>query len=85
MRPKIRPLNNFHLVKYLTYHMLSTVRRWEGYTNMRHNEIRDTFAKIMRDVFYEVEVETTLQLLQGESIINKTTRTDENARLDIMD
>ena len=45
---------------------------------MRHNEIRDTFAKIMHDICYDVEVE-----LQGESFIHKTTSTHENARLDI--
>ena len=50
---------------------------------MRHNEIRDTFAKILHDLYYDVEFEPTLQLLQGESFIHKTTSTDEHARLDI--
>ena len=38
---------------------------------------------MMHYVCYDVEVEPTLQLLQGESLIHKTTSTDENARLDI--
>ena len=54
-----------------------------GYTHMRHIEIRDTFDKIMHDVCFDVEVERTLQLLQGESFIHITTSTDKNPRLDI--
>ena len=34
----------------------------------------------MHDVCYDVEVELTLLLLQGESFKHKTTSTDENAR-----
>ena len=60
--------------------MLSNVQR--GYTHMRHNEIRVTVAKMMHYVCYDFEVEPTLQLLQGESLIHKSTSTDENARLD---
>ena len=37
----------------------------------------------MHDICYDVEVEPTLQLLQGESFIHKTTSTDEKAQLDI--
>ena len=54
-----------------------------GYTHMRHNEIRDTFAKNMHDVCYDVEAESALQLFQSESFIHRTSSTDENARLDI--
>ena len=50
---------------------------------MRHKKFRDIFAKIMHDVCYYVEVEPTLQLLQGKSFIHKTTRTNENSQLDI--
>ena len=42
-----------------------------------------TFAKIMQAVCYDAELEPTLQLLQGESFIHKTTSTDENARPEI--
>ena len=54
-----------------------------GYTHMRHNEIRDTFAKIMRDVCYDVEIEPKLQALEGESFDHRTTCTEDEARLDI--
>ena len=42
---------------------------------MRHDAIRDTFAKIMDDVCYDVEIEPHLQPLQGESFDFKTTTT----------
>ena len=54
-----------------------------GYTHMRHNEIRDTFAKILRDVCYDVEIEPKLQTLEGESFDHRTTCTEDEARLDI--
>ena len=54
-----------------------------GFTDMWHNEIRDTFAMIMLEVCYDVEFEPTLKLLQGESFIQKTLRTGEKALLDI--
>ena len=50
---------------------------------MRHNEVQDTFAKIMHDVCCDVEVEPTPHLLHGEPFIHKTTSTNENVRLDI--
>ena len=53
-----------------------------GYTHMRHNRIRDTFAKMMHDVCYDVDFELTLQLLQADFFNFKTTSTDENAWLD---
>ena len=37
-----------------------------GYTQMRHNEIRDTIASRMKEVCYDVEIEPKLQPLQGE-------------------
>ena len=42
-----------------------------GYTHMRHDAIRDTFAKIMDDVCYYVEIEPHLQPLQGSPLISK--------------
>ena len=54
-----------------------------GYTHMRHNEIRDTFANLMKDVCFDVELEPKLQPLEGESFDNKTTTTEDEARLDI--
>ena len=45
--------------------------------NLNTTQLRDTFAKIMHDVCYDVEAEPILQLLQGESFIHKSTSTDE--------
>ena len=37
----------------------------------------------MHDECYEVEVEPSLQLLEGKRFYNKSNGTDDNARLDI--
>ena len=50
---------------------------------MRHNEIRDTVVTLMSKVCFDVEIEPKLQSLQGESFINCSTPTDEDARLDV--
>ena len=54
-----------------------------GYTHIRHNEIRDTFANLMNEVCHDVEIEPKLQPLQGESFVNNSTTTEDEARLDI--
>ena len=46
---------------------------------MRHDEIRDTFAKIMKDVCFDVEVEPKLQRLKEESFEYKSTCTEDEA------
>ena len=43
---------------------------------MRHDEIRDTFANLMKDVCFVVELEPKLQPLEGESFDNRTTTTE---------
>ena len=53
------------------------------YAIMHHNEIRDTFANLMDEVCHDVQIETMLQELQGETFDNKTTCSDEEARADI--
>ena len=53
-----------------------------AYTQMRHDEIRDTFVTIMREVCFDVEIEPKLQPLEGESFVHKTTTTEDDARLD---
>ena len=50
---------------------------------MRHNEIRDTFANLISEVCFDAEIEPKLQSLQGESFVNNSTTTDEDARLDV--
>ena len=53
-----------------------------GYVINRHNEIRDTVAKILDDVCIDVNVEPTLIPLTGESLNNRTNKANE-ARLDV--
>ena len=54
-----------------------------GYTHIRHNEIRDTFANLMNEVCHDVEIEPKLQPLQGESFVNNSTTTKNDAQFDI--
>ena len=49
---------------------------------MRHDEIRDTFAAIMKDVCFDVEIEPKLQPLEGDSFVHTTTTTEDDTRLD---
>ena len=53
-----------------------------GYTIVRHNEIRDTFANLMSEVCRDVAVEPLLQPPDGETFDRNSTATDD-ARLDI--
>ena len=54
-----------------------------GYTHMRHNEIRDTFATLMSEVCFDIDIEPKIQSLQGKSFVINSTTTDEDARLDV--
>ena len=54
-----------------------------GYTHIRHNETRDTFANLMNEVCHDVEIEPKLQPLRGESFVNNSATTEDEARLDI--
>ena len=37
-----------------------------GFTHVRHNEIRDTFAELLDEICFDVEMEPILQPLQGK-------------------
>ena len=54
-----------------------------GYTNTRHNDIRDSFANLLNEVCNDVAVEPCLQTLQGQAFANRTTTTDDDARPNI--
>ena len=54
-----------------------------GFTHIRHNDIRDSFANLLDEVCDNVEIEPCLQPLQGETFANRSTTTDDDARLDI--
>ena len=42
--------------------------------------MRDTYANLMSEVWFAVEIKPKLQSLQGESFVNNSTTTDEDAR-----
>ena len=50
---------------------------------MRHKEMRDTFATLMSEVCFDVEIQLKLQSLQGKSFVNNSNTTDEDARVDV--
>ena len=52
-------------------------------TQIRHNEVRHTFANLLSEISYDVETEPNLQTLQDESLNKKSTTTEVEARLDI--
>ena len=47
-------------------HALHCAKR--GYTHIRHNEIKDTFANLMNEVCHDVEIEPKLQPLQAKAL-----------------
>ena len=54
-----------------------------GYVTIRHNEIRDFTAEVLRETSQNVEVEPMLTPLTGEHFQYRTANTDEQARLDV--
>ena len=54
-----------------------------GYPTIRHDEVRDLFAKLLIDVCHDVQREPKLQPLNGETLSRKSCTTDDEARLDI--
>lgn len=61
-------------------HAMSCVKG--GYIHQRHDELRDTLAKISEEISNDVETEPHLQPLTGEKLSNSANSTDE-ATLDI--
>ena len=60
----------------------SLICKLEGYVSMRHNSIRDTQGKIMREVLKDVQIEPMLQPIENAEF-GRSTTTAENARLDV--
>ena len=54
-----------------------------GLVSIRHNDIRDLTAKILREVCNDVEVEAKLIPLTGEQLQCRSAVTGHEARLDI--
>ena len=57
-------------------------RAKDGYTHMRHDEIRYNFANLMSDVCIDVEIEQKHQSIARRELCNNLSTTDEDARLD---
>ena len=54
-----------------------------GYPSLRHNELRDITAHLMREVCHDVTTEPSLQPITGESLTVRSYNLQDNARLDV--
>ena len=54
-----------------------------GFVTIRHNEVRDFTAEILKEVCQDVEVEPLLTPLTGEQFQYRSANTDDSARLDV--
>ena len=54
-----------------------------GFVTIRHNEIRDFTAEILREVCHDIQVEPMLTPLSGENFQYRTANTDRDARPDV--
>lgn len=61
----------------------SQVCKLGGFIHMRHDEPKELFADLCREVFPDVEVEPPLQPLSGEEMAHASAVTDDEARSDV--
>ena len=54
-----------------------------GYPTLRHNQLRNLTARLLREVCHDVSVEPVLQPLSGEELLGRTCNREDQARLDI--
>ena len=54
-----------------------------GYPSIRHNEVRDLIASMLKDVCHDVQIEPHLQPLSAEVLSHRSAITENGARLDI--
>ena len=54
-----------------------------GYPAMRHNDLRDLTASLLREVAHDVQVEPHLQPLTGETFRHRSAISEDGARLDV--
>ena len=54
-----------------------------GYIHLRHNNIRDTEAKIMKEVAFDVKIEPGLAKVSKNVVLAPGTNTEDNARSDV--
>ena len=63
-------------------HALSSCKKG-GFITLRHNQIRDLTANLLKIIYYEVLIETTLQQLTGKSRHETTSNITDEVRVDI--
>ena len=54
-----------------------------GLPTLRHNEVRDITAEMIKEVCTNVEIEPRLRPLDGENLQLRTTNREDEVRLDI--
>lgn len=54
-----------------------------GFVSLRHNEVRDITAQLLKEVCNDVGVEPTLLKMSGESLSAKSTKCNNEVRLDV--
>ena len=74
--PSICPCGKIFDVEYA----LSCMRG--RFVRRRHNDVRDMFAYLLKDVCYDVQVKPQLETLTGE-VLPRSTNTADEARLDV--
>ena len=66
--------------RFYVDHAMSCIKR--GFVHRRHDDVRDLFASLLKDVCHDVEVEPHLQTLTGDVLTSSGDSSDE-APLDI--
>ena len=66
---------------YNDFHALSCKKG--GFISLRHNQIRDLTANLLKTICHDVLIEPTLQQLTGESLHERTANITHDACLDI--
>ena len=54
-----------------------------GFISLRHNQIRDLTANLLKIICHDVLIEPTLQQVTGESLHERTANITDDARVDI--
>lgn len=66
--------------RFDTDHAMSCMKG--GFIHQRHDDVRDLFATLLKDVCHDVEVEPNLQTLTGE-VLSRSANSSDEARLDV--
>ena len=80
-RPSLLPTTCVYDSPFSVEHALSCP--YGGFPALWHNELRDTTASLMKEIYHNVCVEPSLQPFSGESFNLNTASRDPGARLDV--